>query len=142
MRTVSAYLDCGCAMLVAGGREWCPTCLASRSTIRAIGETCGCTQAETDALCDQLEDGSLSVTIPHLGGGGTVMSIAEFEEYKKTARQMYEVIVPGYGHPHLRAVGGRTGRAAVELPYQIELDTPFPAAGVRYEVVITRRDDG
>ncbi len=28
MSTVQGYLDCGCAILYGGGREWCPTCLA------------------------------------------------------------------------------------------------------------------
>lgn len=28
MSNVSHYLDCGCALLKGGGREWCPTCLA------------------------------------------------------------------------------------------------------------------
>lgn len=27
MSEVQTYLDCGCAILKGGGREWCPTCL-------------------------------------------------------------------------------------------------------------------
>lgn len=34
MSAVSQYLDCGCAILQGGGRDWCPSCMAGHALPR------------------------------------------------------------------------------------------------------------